>query len=130
MSSYAGGVEVIHPRFPLDSEASFTIDDARLKTTQREDIKDIIYTPEDDEVIMAFVKANVGPMSHSLGTCAIASRDKGGVVNGKLDVYGATGLKIADMSIAPKIVEANTDSTALLVGEKAVDIVKKMLSIV
>lgn len=81
-------------------------------------------------MIKAFVRASIGPMSHCLGTCAMGPRDKGGVVDEKLDVYGVTGLKIADMSIVPKIVVANTYSPAILVGEKAAEIVKGGLAVV
>jgi len=38
-------------------------------------------------------------------------------------VYGVSGLKVADMSIAPDQVAANLYSTALMIGEKAADIV-------
>lgn len=45
MSCYAGAVEAMHLRFSPDLEASFAVDDAKLKITTREDIKDIFYTP-------------------------------------------------------------------------------------
>ncbi|KAI1141248.1 glucose-methanol-choline oxidoreductase [Hypoxylon sp. FL0543] len=50
-----------------------------------------------------------------------------GVVNDKPDVHGLRGLKVADMSIAPEMVSANTPSTALMIGEKAADIIVKEL---
>ena len=40
-----------------------------------------------------------------------------------LNVYGTQGLKLADLSIAPENVGANTNNTALLVGEKAADVI-------
>ena len=46
-------------------------------------------------------------------------REKGGVVDSRLNVYGVRGLKIADLSIGPGNVSANTYSTALVIGEKA-----------
>ncbi len=47
----------------------------------------------------------------------------------KLNVYGVRGLKVADLSIAPGNVSANTFGTALVVGEKAAVIIAEELGI-
>ena len=52
----------------------------------------------------------------------MAPPEKMGVVDAKLSVRGVEGLKIADVSILPRNVAANTNNTALAVGEKAADI--------
>ena len=44
------------------------------------------------------------------------------IVDADLNVYGISGLKIADLSVPPQHVAANTYNAALLVGEKAADI--------
>jgi alcohol oxidase len=56
-------------------------------------------------------------------------RERGGVVDSCLNVYGVQGLKVADLSICPSNVAANTYSTALLVGEKAAVIIAEELGI-
>jgi len=56
-------------------------------------------------------------------------RQRGGVVDPRLNVYGVQGLKVADMSIAPSNVAANTYSTALLIGEKAAVMIAEELGI-
>ena len=56
-------------------------------------------------------------------------RERGGVVDAKLNVYGARGLKVADLSIAPGNVSANTYGTALVIGEKAAMIIAEDLGI-
>jgi len=56
-------------------------------------------------------------------------RERGGVVDPRLNVYGVQGLKVADMSIAPSNVAANTYSTALLIGEKAAVMIAEELGI-
>ncbi len=57
----------------------------------------------------------------------MAPREKDGVVDANLNVYGVKGLKVADLSIAPENVGANTNNTALVIGEKAADIIIKEL---
>jgi alcohol oxidase len=56
-------------------------------------------------------------------------RDRGGVVDSRLNVYGVKGLKVADLSICPANVAANTYSTALVIGEKAAVIIAEELGI-
>ena len=56
-------------------------------------------------------------------------RERGGVVDSRLNVYGVQRLKVADLSIPPSNVAANTYSTALVIGEKAAVIIAEELSI-
>lgn len=56
-------------------------------------------------------------------------RERGGVVDSRLNVYGIQNLKVADISIAPSNVGANTYSTALAIGEKAAVIIAEELGI-
>ncbi|KAJ3798560.1 GMC oxidoreductase-domain-containing protein [Lentinula aff. detonsa] len=83
------------------------------------DAPKIQYSKEDDRAIEDYIKATVGTTWHSLGTCAMKPRAAGGVVDPRLNVYGVENLKVADISIAPLNVGANTNSTALVIGEKA-----------
>jgi choline dehydrogenase-like flavoprotein len=62
---------------------------------------------------------------HGVGTCAMMSKDKGGVVNDRLIVYGTRNLRIADASIIPVIPQSNTQSTVYAVAERAADIIKE-----
>ena len=57
------------------------------------------------------------------------SRERGGVLDPRLNVYGVQGLKVADLSICPSNVGANTSSTALVIGEKAAVIIAEELGI-
>lgn len=86
---------------------------------------DIAYSAEDDAVLERWIRENISTTWHSLGTCKMLPRDGDGargVVGASLSVYGVSGLKIADMSIVPGNVAANTNNTALAIGEKAADI--------
>ncbi|KAJ7466280.1 GMC oxidoreductase-domain-containing protein, partial [Mycena galericulata] len=87
------------------------------------------YTKADDDAIDAFHRANITMAFHALGTCAMKPRDQGGVVDSRLNVYGVTGLKVADMSVAPLNVGANTYNTALIIGEKAALVIAEELGI-
>ena len=91
---------------------------------------DIVYTKEDDAAIDDWIADHVETTWHSLGTCAMKAREEGGVVDSHLNVYGVRGLKVADLSIAPGNVSANTYSTALVIGEKAATIIAAELGIV
>ncbi|KAG1724637.1 GMC oxidoreductase-domain-containing protein [Suillus paluster] len=125
MPSYRGEVPAGHPSFPEGSNA------VTREVTGPVDMNapDIIYTAEDDEAIDKFHRDKLCSAWHPLGTCAMKPRADQGVVDARLNVYGVTNLKIADMSIAPKNVGTNTYSTALLIGEKAAMIIAEDLGI-
>ncbi|KAI0703058.1 alcohol oxidase-like protein [Cytidiella melzeri] len=90
---------------------------------------DIGYTEEDNEAVEAYTRKAVGTAWHSLGTCAMKPRAEGGVVDSNLNVYGVKNLKVADLSIPPSNVAANTYSTTLAVAEKAALIIAAELGI-
>ena len=52
-------------------------------------------------------------------------RDKMAVVNERLQVHGIDGLRVADASIMPVITSGNTNAPAIMIGEKASDMVLK-----
>ncbi|KAI1412251.1 alcohol oxidase [Hypoxylon sp. FL1857] len=89
----------------------------------------IEYSAEDDAIIDKWARDNVSSAWHSSGTCKMAPRDQNGVVDQYLSVYGVEGLKVADLSIMPKNVAANTNNTAIAIGEKAASIFIKELGL-
>ena len=56
-------------------------------------------------------------------------RDKGGVVDPHLRVYGAQGLRVVDLSVVPLIPSAHTQSIVYAVAEQAADIIKGALKV-
>ena len=94
-----------------------------------DDVPDIRYTPEDDAILEGWLRENVTTTWHSLGTCKMAPLETGGVVDANLSVYGVRGLKVADLSMAPENVGANTANTAMTIGEKAAEIFIKELGL-
>jgi len=125
MASYRGEIAAGHPDFPDGSAA------ACREASGPVDINapDIVYTAEDDEAISQFHRDVVQTAWHSLGTCAMKPEEDRGVVDARLNVYGVSNLKVADMSISPLNVGTNTYSTALLIGERAAMIIAEDLGI-
>ncbi|KAL3427539.1 alcohol dehydrogenase [Phlyctema vagabunda] len=120
---YRGELELGHPKFKAGSKARLV--DGPDPNTHA----DIEYSAEDDAAIVDWIRGNLNTTWHSLGTCAMRARAKGGVVDADLNVYGTQGLKVADLSMVPENVGANTNNTALVVGEKAAIIIGNELGI-
>jgi choline dehydrogenase-like flavoprotein len=125
MKTYRGEVEGFHPNFARHSDAALV----RLENSLSGDISNIAYTAEDDNAIKDWVRDHVGTTWHSLGTCRMGPREENSTVDQNLSVYGVERLKIADLSIPPLNVAANTTNTAVAIGEKAADIIVKELSL-
>ncbi|KAI0104647.1 GMC oxidoreductase [Nemania sp. FL0031] len=124
--SYRGEFAALHPPFPADSQAAcITFDEPR----DTADLKDIEYTAEDDKILEQSLREYVETTWHSIGTAKMAPREQKGVVDGDLNVYGVKGLKVVDVSIVPENVGANTNNTALMIGEKAADIIIRELGL-
>ncbi|EPS98838.1 hypothetical protein FOMPIDRAFT_156775 [Fomitopsis schrenkii] len=124
MASYRGEYADGHPAFPAGSQA---VCSASAGPTAIQEV-DIQYTENDDRAIDEYTRRIVGTAWHNLGTCAMKPRDKQGVVDSALNVYGVSGLKVADMSIAPSNIGSNAYSTAVVIGEKATTIILKELA--
>ncbi|GAB1316454.1 hypothetical protein MFIFM68171_06664 [Madurella fahalii] len=125
---YRGELAIGHPKFPAGSKAGCV--DLDIEAAYPEgDIEDIPYSKEDDKAIEQFLREATNTTWHSLGTVKMAPRENKGVVDKDLNVYGVQALKVVDMSIAPENVAANTCNTAMVIGEKAADIVARELGI-
>jgi choline dehydrogenase-like flavoprotein len=61
---------------------------------------------------------------HSVGTCAMAPREAGGVVDTELRVYGVKNLRVVDASIMPLVPQSNTQSLVYAIAERAADIIR------
>jgi len=125
MKYYAGDLVIEHPKFKEGSKATTQQSRSPASLTEPE----IVYTKEDDDAIDQYHRETVQTTWHSIGTCAMKSRESGGVVDERLNVYGVEGLKIADCSITPANVGANTYNTAIAIGEKAAVIIAEDLGL-
>lgn len=82
------------------------------------------YHIKDLEVAKKYLLDTVSTMYHNCGTAAMLPRQKGGVVDEKLVVYGTNNLRVIDASIFPLIPRGNIMSTVYAVAERAADIIK------
>ncbi|KAL1673839.1 hypothetical protein EV122DRAFT_270080 [Schizophyllum commune] len=89
--------------------------------------EDIEYSEDDDKAIDDWVADHVETTWHSLGTCAMKPREEGGVVDGRLNVYGIFTMSTCSRSIDN--LGTNTYSSALLVGEKGADLLAEELGL-
>ena len=78
----------------------------------------------DLESARKYLRENAVTTYHSCGTAAMLPREKGGVVDQDLVVYGTRNLRVVDASIFPVIPQANPMSTVYAVAERAADLIK------
>jgi choline dehydrogenase len=70
-----------------------------------------------------FVRRAAGSYFHPVGTCRMGVGPDA-VVDPSLRVRGVEGVRVADASIMPDVVSANTNAAAMVIGEKAADLVR------
>jgi choline dehydrogenase len=80
---------------------------------------------DDDAKLQDYVKRESSVYYHPTSTCKMGpSSDPLAVVDARLNVYGIDRLRIVDASIAPKLPAAHTCAMAIMIGEKAADMIK------
>jgi len=75
-----------------------------------------------NDEILDWVKGAAETTYHPVGTCKMGS-DPMAVVDSRLRVHGIDGLRVADASIMPTLTSGNTNAPAIMIGEKAADLV-------
>jgi choline dehydrogenase len=77
-----------------------------------------------DDAIDEFIRQHAESAYHPCGTCRMgAGNDPQAVVDPDLKVIGLDGIRVADTSVFPSITNGNLNGPALMVGEKASDII-------
>nr|WP_044025170.1 choline dehydrogenase [Roseobacter litoralis] len=77
---------------------------------------------DDFDATLDWARNNTASIYHPTGTCKMGD-GADAVVDHKLRVHGIDGLRVADCSIMPEIVSGNTNAPAIMIGEKASDLV-------
>ena len=78
----------------------------------------------DDDQLIEYIRNTGQTAWHAISTCRMGHDDMA-VVDDRLRVRGVEGLRVADISIMPTLVSPNTYAPAILIGEKASDMIKE-----
>ena len=78
---------------------------------------------QSDDELDAFVRATCYCAQHPTSTCAMGMGARS-VVDPQLRVIGVEGLRVADASVMPTVPGGNTNLPAIMIGEKAADLIK------
>lgn len=70
-----------------------------------------------------FVKSTSYGASHWIGSTAMLPKDKGGVVDSRLRVYGVKGLRVVDAGVIPFATTAHTMPIVYAISGRATDII-------
>jgi choline dehydrogenase len=81
--------------------------------------------PSREEDWGRFARATHDSYFHGVGTCRMGpANDPLAVVDQGLQVHGLDNLWVADASVMPRVVHANTNLTCIMIGEVAADLIK------
>jgi len=115
---------------PLDRERMRKAIRLVLRLAEHPSFKDILLdcvNPTDadlasDDALDAWLSRNVGTSHHISGTCKMGpDSDAMAVVDQHCRVRGVEGLRVADASIMPDVIRANTNATTIMIGERVAD---------
>lgn len=89
-------------------------------------IKEDLFTSniQTDEEIRQILRDRSDTVYHPVGSCKMGVDDMA-VVDPRLCVYGIKNLRVVDASIMPKVVNGNTNAPAIMIAEKAVDMIRE-----
>ncbi len=81
---------------------------------------------DSDEALLQFCRDNGATIFHPSGTCAMGPDPQAGaVLDARLRVHGVQGLRVIDCSAMPTLVSGNTSAPAVMMAEKAVDMIRE-----
>jgi choline dehydrogenase len=79
----------------------------------------------DDDALLAFCRDAGATIFHPSGTCRMGNdSDSLAVVDARLRVHGIERLRVVDCSVMPTLVSGNTNAAAVMMAEKAVDLIR------
>jgi choline dehydrogenase len=76
-----------------------------------------------EEDLRSYIRTNLRSYSHYAGTCAIGT-DERSVVDTGLHVHGISNLRVADASVMPSPISANTNATVYAIAERAAELIR------
>jgi choline dehydrogenase len=78
---------------------------------------------DSDDDLADVIREKAWTVFHQCGTCRMGADPAQAVVDARLRVHGVDGLRVADASIFPTISSGNTNAPAIMVGERASDLI-------
>ncbi|OHE92089.1 GMC oxidoreductase [Colletotrichum orchidophilum] len=84
---------------------------------------DVVAADADVEGWESYIKGNYRSNFHPVGTAAMMPREKGGVVDANLKVYGTANVRVVDASVLPFQVCGHLVSTLYAVALRAADLI-------
>jgi choline dehydrogenase-like flavoprotein len=79
----------------------------------------LIPESDSDAAIDEYMRTHAMSFYHPAGTCGM-----GRVVDSELRVHGIDALRVADTSIMPRLIAGNTNAPAMMIGERAADLIR------
>jgi choline dehydrogenase len=79
---------------------------------------------QDDAALLEFCRNHGATIFHPSGTCKMGN-DSLAVLDARLRVHGVERLRVIDCSAMPTLVSGNTHAAAVMMAEKAVDLIRK-----
>lgn len=78
---------------------------------------------ESDVDIATAIRSRADTVYHPVGTCRMGT-DTGAVVDPHLRVRGVSALRVVDCSVMPSIIGGNTNAPAVMIAERAADLIR------
>ena len=78
-----------------------------------------------DAEIDAWIRETGETIYHPVGTCKMGlDSDPTAVVDGDLNVFGLSGLRVVDASVMPTLIGGNTNAPTIMIAEKISDLLR------
>ena len=78
--------------------------------------------PESDQDLERYLRSVAETTMHSMGSCRMGE-DTDAVVDGECRVHGLSGLRVVDASVFPTQISGNPNATAMMLGERASEMI-------